>query len=174
MAELTEERFDRVGIYEIYRVASNPCAWGPRATEIMAMFRLRPHSSDDTAFQGACGRAAPGSLEPRRYASRPSGFDPSRKDFMSPSPGAVGPGSRRTRRRYADPPAAALLTGLGAALGSRAAFGVAMLTRPGCLLSSGLAGSASAFMSPRDSGARKPSKRCVRTSPAGAGSAIWR
>jgi hypothetical protein len=28
MAELTEERFDRVGIYEIYRVASNPCAWG--------------------------------------------------------------------------------------------------------------------------------------------------
>jgi hypothetical protein len=80
--------------------------------------------------QGACGCATPGSREPRRYASRPSGFDPSRKDFMSPSPGAVGPGSRRRRRRYADPPAAALLTGLGAALGPRAAFGVAMLTRP--------------------------------------------
>jgi hypothetical protein len=35
----------------------------------------------------------------------------------SPSPGAVGPASRRRRRRYADAPAAALLTGLGAALG---------------------------------------------------------
>jgi hypothetical protein len=57
--------------------------------------------------QGACGCATPGSREPRRQASRPSGFDPSRKDFMSPSPGAVGPGSRRRRRRYADPPAAA-------------------------------------------------------------------
>jgi hypothetical protein len=52
---------------------------------------------------------------------------------MSTSPGAVGPGSRRRRRRYADPPAAALFTGLGAALGPRAAFGVAMLTRTGCL-----------------------------------------
>jgi hypothetical protein len=83
--------------------------------------------------EGACGCATPGSREPRRYASRPSGLDPLRKDFMSPSPGAVGPGSRRRRRRYADPPAAALLTGLGAALGPRAAFGVAMLTRPGCL-----------------------------------------
>jgi hypothetical protein len=80
MAEPTEERFDRVGIYEIYRVASSPCAWGPRATEIMAMFRLRPHASDDTASQGACGCAAPGSREPRRCASRPFGFDPSRKD----------------------------------------------------------------------------------------------
>jgi hypothetical protein len=84
--------------------------------------------------QGACGCAAPGSREPRRYASRPFGFVRSREDFMSPSPGAVGPGSRRRRRRYADPPAAALLTGLGAALGPGAAFGVAMLTRPGCLV----------------------------------------
>src|ERR1700736_6606343 len=104
------------------------------ATAIMAMFRLRFHASDNMASQDACGCAAPGSREPRRYASRPFGFDPSRKDFMSPSPGAVGPGSRRRRRRYADPPAAALLTGLGAALGPRAAFGVAMLTRTGCLV----------------------------------------
>src|SRR5450755_175327 len=81
--------------------------------------------------QGACGFATPGSREPRRYASRPSGFDPSRKDFMSPSPGAVGPESRRRRRRYAAPPAAALLTGLGAALGPRAAFGVLCSRGPG-------------------------------------------
>lgn len=33
---------------------------------------------------------------------------------MGPSPGAVGPASR-LRRRYADAPAAALLTGLGPA-----------------------------------------------------------
>jgi hypothetical protein len=42
--------------------------------------------------QGACGCATPGSREPRHYASRPSGFDPSRKDFMSPSPGQSVPG----------------------------------------------------------------------------------
>src|SRR5450755_4756484 len=72
---------------------------------------------------------------------------------MSPSPGAVGPGSRRRRRRYVDPPAAALLTGLGAALGPRAAFGVAMLTRTGCLLPSERAGFASVFISLWASGA---------------------
>jgi hypothetical protein len=97
-------------------------------------------------LKGAFGCAAPGSREPRRCASRPSGFDPSRKGSDEPLAGAVGPGSRRRRRRYADPPAAALLTGLGAALGPHAAFGVAMLTRTGCLLSSEWTGSASAFV----------------------------
>ena len=37
---------------------------------------------------------------------------------MCPSPEALGPGSRRVpRRRYADPPAGAFLTGLGTAVG---------------------------------------------------------
>jgi hypothetical protein len=68
------------------------CMGCPRATAIMAMFRLRLHASDDTASQGACGCAAPGSREPRRCASRPSGFDPLRKNLMSPSPGQSIPG----------------------------------------------------------------------------------
>jgi hypothetical protein len=42
----------------------------------------------------------------------PSGYDPSRVKNLCPSPGAVGPASR-LRRRYADAPAATLLTGLG-------------------------------------------------------------
>ena len=40
------------------------------------------------------------------------------RTMMCPSPEALGPGSRRVpRRRYADPPAGALLTGLGTAVG---------------------------------------------------------
>jgi hypothetical protein len=44
----------------------------------------------------------------------PSGDNPIAQDIRRPSPGAVGPGSRRGRRRYAGPPTAALLTGLRA------------------------------------------------------------
>src|SRR5437660_1891517 len=68
-----------------------------------------------------------------REAFRPAGDDPSRGDIRHPSPGALGPGSRRNRRRYADPPAGARLTGLGAAVVSRLGFGVAMLPLFGCL-----------------------------------------
>jgi hypothetical protein len=39
------------------------------------MFRLGLQASDDTVSQGACGCAATGSREPRRCASRPSGFE---------------------------------------------------------------------------------------------------
>jgi hypothetical protein len=86
-----------------------------------------------------------------------------RADTRLPSPGAVGPGSRRKlygtprrghsvprpakRRRYADAPAGALLTGLWAARVSRAApkakRGVAMLTLFGCLFPQWRMGSAS-------------------------------
>jgi len=44
------------------------------------------------------------------------------RTIMCPSPEALGPGSRRVpRRRYADPPAGALLTGLGTAVVPRPA-----------------------------------------------------
>src|ERR1043165_5482813 len=71
--------------------------------------------------------AAAGRALVRRFARTRAPLDPkggiaglglsvtvaSRKKIRRPSPGAVGAGSR-LRRRYADPPAAALLTGLGA------------------------------------------------------------
>ena len=45
-------------------------------------------------------------VKPSRFASRPSGFDPSRNDYRSSSPGALGKGARRhesCRRRYRCP-----------------------------------------------------------------------
>jgi hypothetical protein len=57
-----------------------------------------------------------GSRKSRDAGSRPFGDDPSRKRIQNPSPGAVGPASR-LRRRYAEAPAAALLTGLRVAVG---------------------------------------------------------
>ena len=70
---------------------------------------------------GACGSAAPGFREPSREASRSVGFNPIAQQvitLLSRSPEALGPGSRRVpRRRDADPPAGAFLTGLGMAVG---------------------------------------------------------
>ena len=70
-------------------------------------------------MSGRVGFAGPGSIRCAHRATLalclgPSGDDPSREATLNPSPGAVGPASRRWRRRYADAPAAALLTGLGA------------------------------------------------------------
>ena len=85
------------------------------------------------ATSDACGTAAPGSREPSRLGSCRSkefavrcpagagcGVSAIRlrslaQESLNPSPGAVGPASRRRhrrRRRYADAPAATLLTGL--------------------------------------------------------------
>src|SRR6266536_5569449 len=58
---------------------------------------------------------------PSRSASRPSGYDPSRNTIWNPSPGAVGPASRPAGGRYADAPAAALLTGFDLAIVDEAA-----------------------------------------------------
>jgi hypothetical protein len=70
-------------------------------------------------FAGTCGSTAPGFREPSREASRSVGFNPIAQQaiaLLSRSPGPVGPPSRRRtrRRRYADTPATALLTGLTA------------------------------------------------------------
>jgi hypothetical protein len=55
--------------------------------------------------------------------------------IMCPSPGALasGPAVISCRRRYHCPSSGTLLTVLGMALVPRAAFGVAMLTRFGCV-----------------------------------------
>ena len=94
-----------------------------RARRLLQM--CKPLSKDTphkVINSGACGSAAPGFCEPSREASRSFGFNPiaqqvsKNEALLSRSPGAVGPASRRRtrRRRYADIPAAALLTGLTA------------------------------------------------------------
>jgi hypothetical protein len=62
-----------------------------------------------------CAHRAPQIPKPGRRVSA-FGDDPSRKRIRNPSPGALGPASR-LRRRYAEAPADALLTGLGLAVG---------------------------------------------------------
>ena len=69
--------------------------------EEIRIFRTSSHSCFSDSARAAV--AAPGSCEPSRMASRPSGFDPSRKRLRNFSPGALGKGSRRhgaCRRRY--------------------------------------------------------------------------
>ena len=73
-------------------------------------------------FAATRGSTAPCFREPSREATRSVGFNPitqqvsKNEALLSRLPGAVGPASRRRmrRRRYADAPAAALLTGLTA------------------------------------------------------------
>ena len=92
-------------IDDVLAYASQPCApFGPGST------RYRSPSRREIPNAG--------------LASRPSGDDPARIPERHPSPGAVGPASR-LRRRYADAPAAALLTGLGAGEWARSLLPVA-------------------------------------------------
>ena len=68
----------------------------------------------------ACGSAASGSCEPSRFASRPSGFDPSRKSCRAPRRGHSGKVPAVMRHAgvaITAPFPGALLTGLVAALG---------------------------------------------------------
>jgi hypothetical protein len=69
-----------------------------------------------SSFAGPGSTRAAGRRFPSPAGSRPSGDDPWCKRIQNPSPGAVGPASR-LRRRYADAPTAALLTGLRVAVG---------------------------------------------------------
>jgi hypothetical protein len=95
-------------------------------TPFLDRLSFRRWSASACAGPGSIPPAFAGVAKPRRSRSReaglsPPGDDPSRKKIMNPSPGAVGPASPRPlhssserRGRYADAPAAALLTGLGA------------------------------------------------------------
>ncbi len=72
-------------------------------------------ASPDRALLHPLSRVSPSPADP---ASGMAGLSrsvtiPRARKILNPSPGAVGPASR-LRRRYADAPAAALLTGLGA------------------------------------------------------------
>ena len=77
--------------------------------------------------------AASGSREPSRFASRPRGVDPSRKDYRSSSPGALGKGARLRRSLSLPLSRVPLLTGLVAALGPACPFGSLCSRSPGAI-----------------------------------------
>ena len=81
-----------------------PTRIAERAKNSTPSVRARKSGSSPAGTGGTRARSAVSAVRLRSLA----------QEIRHPSPGAVGPGSRGRPRRYADPPTAALLTGLGA------------------------------------------------------------
>src|SRR5216684_3515055 len=93
------------------------CALAASAKVLETYKPLSKDTPHKIISSGACGSAAPGLREPSRETSRSVGFNPIAQQviaLLSRSPEALGPGPAK-RRRYADPPAGAFLTGLATA-----------------------------------------------------------
>src|SRR5216684_1810621 len=93
------------------------CALAASAKVLETYKPLSKDTPHKIISSGACGSAAPGLREPSRETSRSVGFNPIAQQviaLLSRSPEALGPGPAK-RRRYADPPAGASLTGLATA-----------------------------------------------------------